>query len=131
MKYITFNEYTELGGTVTDEATFNSLQLRIESKINYLTFGRLDAMIEHDESAPDVVKQMEVDIINEYVADNIDSAKTGVQSYSNGIESITYAVSSEDIDKQYSKRLYTKIKEYLWQYPELFYRGNKKIWTQK
>lgn len=124
MQYITYARYVELGGSVSDEATFNSLQNRIESKLNYITFGRLEQMAD-DDNLPSEIEMLEVDLIGFLDADKTETVKTGVQSYSNGIESITYAVSSDDIEKQLTKRIYTSAQEYLWNYPELFYRGRR------
>ena len=128
MRYLTFAEYTDLCGTVTDETTFNSLQRQLESKMNYLTFGRLDKEISESSDLAETVKNMEVDLINTYAtntSNGVEVDRTGVQSYSNGIESITYAVSNEDVEKQRTKKLYTSLQSYLWEYPQLFYRGRR------
>ena len=127
MEYLTFAEYTELGGTVTEETTFKSLQRKVESKLNYVTFGRLEKMYEEGSAPEDEVKKFEVDMINATHTSNPDDIKYGIQSYSNGIESFTnlsYA-KNEDADSAYSARLYRKAQEYLWKYPELFYRGRR------
>ena len=122
MTYLTFAEYTELGGTVTDESIFTSLQRQIESKLNYFTFGRIEALFESGD-LPSEVELLEVELINMYSADDIDTIKTGVQSYSNGIESITYATGNTNFERQRDRRTYTKMQAFLWKYPELFYRG--------
>lgn len=123
MQYLTFSEYTELGGSVTDETTFNSLQRSIESTMNYLTFGRVDKVAPTDPELMDVVKGLEVDLINKFSTDSVDVARTGVKAYSNGIESYTFDLSSEEAEKQRNKQIYTSMQSYLWKYPELFYRG--------
>lgn len=125
MQYLTFAEYTDLGGTVTDETTFNSLQRQLESKMNYLTFGRLDKEIATLEGLAETVKTLEVDLINTYSTSDVNVDRTGVQSYSNGIESITYAVNNDNIEKQRNAKLNTTLQTYLWNYPQLFYRGRR------
>lgn len=123
MQYITFAEYTNLGGTVKDEATFISLQRQIESRMNYITFGRVDKMLPENAELREAVSILEVELINVFSGELVDTVKTGVQSYSNGIESITYAVSNTDIEKQRNGRIYTTMQSFLWKFPELFYRG--------
>lgn len=123
MQYITFDEYTNLGGNVTDEATFISLQRQIESRMNYITFGRIDKMLPDNAELREAVSILEVELINVFSGELADTVKTGVQSYSNGIESITYSVSNTDIEKQRNGRIYTTMQSFLWKFPELFYRG--------
>lgn len=133
MKYISFDEYKELGGTVADETTFNSLQAQVESKMNYLTFGRLDDMYEHD-CLPDEVAMLEVELIATFQVDSVSTVKTGVKSYSNGIESIVYGQSTNDdnIEVLRNKRTLSTMETYLWKYPELFYRGRSgRGWTHR
>lgn len=124
MQYLSFAEYQELGGNVTDETTFTLLQRQIESRMNYLTFGRLEKLFESGE-LPKEVGILEVELINTYANDNPETTKTGVQAYSNGIESYTYAATNDDIDKQRNKRIYTTMQSYLFNYPQLFYRGRR------
>lgn len=126
MQYITFAEYQDLGGTVTEEATFNSLQRTVEAKMNYLTFGRIEKLYDEG-NLPSEVEILEVELINTFSNDDTSSVKTGVQSYSNGIESITYAVSKDNIEKQRNERVFATMQEYLFKYPELFYRGTRRV----
>ena len=123
VQYITFDEYTNLGGTVNDEATFISLQRQIESRMNYITFGRIDKMLPENAELREAVSILEVELIDVFSGELADTVKTGVQSYSNGIESITYSVSNTDIEKQRNGRIYTTMQSFLWKFPELFYRG--------
>ena len=39
--YLTFAEYTEMGGTITDETLFNSLAIDAQGYIDWYTFNRL------------------------------------------------------------------------------------------
>jgi len=41
VNYLTFAEYTEMGGTITDEALFNSLAIDAQGYIDWYTFNRL------------------------------------------------------------------------------------------
>ena len=41
VKYLTFSEYTEMGGTITVEALFNSLAFDAQAYIDWYTFNRL------------------------------------------------------------------------------------------
>lgn len=41
VQYLTFSEYTEMGGTITDEALFNSLAFDAQAYIDWYTFNRL------------------------------------------------------------------------------------------
>jgi hypothetical protein len=130
VQYITFDEYKELGGTVEDEATFNSLQLYVESKMNYITFGRLEALFE-DDIVYKEIGQLEVELIKLANNDEQSLVKTGVQSYSNGIESITYSGTETEIEKERIKRISSIMQTYLWKYPQLFYTGRSERWMRK
>lgn len=129
---MTFDEYREMGGTVADETTFNSLQAQVEAKMNYLTFGRLEYLYEHD-SLPEEVSRLEVELITEFQMDSTATVKTGVKSYSNGIETITYSENDSNIEQLRNKRINSTMQTYLWKYPELFYRGRRdnKRWMQQ
>lgn len=39
--YLTFTEYIQMGGTITDEATYNSLAWEADAQIDWYTFNRL------------------------------------------------------------------------------------------
>lgn len=57
-RYLTYDEYTEVGGTL-DETEFNYYAYEAESYIDWYTFNRLHNMIE----IPDAVKRCEVFLI--------------------------------------------------------------------
>ena len=52
MLYLTYDEYTEMGGTL-EETTFNDFEFEAESIINWYTFNRL----KNEESLPTEVKR--------------------------------------------------------------------------
>ena len=53
---------------------------------------------------------------------------SNLTSYSNGIETFGYSVGTDDMLKgstSFDSKILSIIKEYLWEYPELLYRGRK------
>ena len=123
MKYLTFEEYQNLGGKCSEDV-FPSLQFDTESKMDYITSGRLSRMIDEIESVPEAVQMLEVKLIDiEYASSNSEKQVTGVTSYSNGIESFGYDT-SKDSEEMLAEKFSTLMKQYLYpEYPELFYRG--------
>ena len=123
MKYLTFEEYQNLGGKCSKDV-FPSLQFDTESKMDYITSGRLSKMIDEMESVPEAVQMLEVKLIDiENASSNSEKQVTGVTSYSNGIESFGYDT-SKDSEEMLAEKFSTLMKQYLYpEYPELFYRG--------
>lgn len=128
LSYLTFEQYQQLGGKCSEDA-FPSLQFETESKMDYVTDGRLSEFIKTLEEVPEVVQRLEVKLID--IIMNTDTSKEGtgnITSYSNGIESFGFAT-----DKDSEQYILTKFKnimlEYLYpKYPNLFYRGR---WVYK
>ena len=123
MKYLTFEEYQNLGGKCSKDV-FPSLQFDAESKMDYITSGRLSRMIDEIESVPESVQMLEVKLIDiENESSNSEKQVTGVTSYSNGIESFGYDT-SKNSEEMLAEKFSTLMKQYLYpEYPELFYRG--------
>ena len=123
MKYLTFEEYQNLGGKCSKDV-FPSLQFDTESKMDYITSGRLSRMIDEIESVPEAVQMLEVKLIDiENASSNSEKQVTGVTSYSNGIESFGYDT-SKNSEEMLAEKFSTLMKQYLYpEYPELFYRG--------
>ena len=123
MKYLTFEEYQNLGGKCSKDV-FPSLQFDTESKMDYITSGRLSKMIDEMESVPEAVQMLEVKLIDiENASSNSEKQVTGVTSYSNGIESFGYDT-SKNSEEMLAEQFSTLMKQYLYpEYPELFYRG--------
>lgn len=120
--YLSYSEYTGLGGTM-DEATFNKNEFEIESKIDYLTNGRIKNLSQ----VPQAVKMLCFRLGTSFWEKVDIDAPNNLSSYSNGIESFGYTSSTTSvIDKQISNL----VAEYLWEYPELLYRGRKQ-WKRK
>lgn len=59
MGYLTYNEYTAMGGSL-DEATFNDLEFEAEALVNWYTFNRL----KNDTTFPDELKRLMKYLIN-------------------------------------------------------------------
>lgn len=120
MGYLTFEEYQKLGGKCTED-TFLTLQYDTESKMNYLTSGRIDRLITELEETPEQVKMVEVKLID--ILDSVDTDRnTNVTSYSNGIETFSYST-EQSAQQAILKTFNELLRVYLWKYPELFYRG--------
>lgn len=123
VSYLTFEEYQALGGKCTQDA-FSNLQFEAESKMDYITYGRLSKMIEEMGIVPKEVQMLEVKLVN--IESNSNTEKDdNVTSYSNGIESFGYgSASSNSSDANLTERFKDIMMEYLYpRYPQLFYRG--------
>ena len=122
--YLTFDEYQELGGKCTED-TFPNLQFDIEAKMDYITEGRLSKMLDSLGMIPDVVKMLEVKLINIESNSKVEKDEN-VTSYSNGIETFSYGNvgSSDSVEASLTNRVRELMLQYLDpKYPELFYRG--------
>lgn len=117
MEYITFEEYKSFGG-IADETTFPSLLIEAESKLNYYTFGRLKEL----EVIPEPIKKLVTKMIN-ILCSSDTNRNPSITSYSNGIESFSYSNDNSSGFSRLDAQLYNTIKEYLWEYPNLLYRG--------
>lgn len=135
--YITFSEYKNLGGTLS-ESTFNSLIYEAQAKIDYYTFSRL----KNDTDISQSVKVCLVKILtllntyNEYIRVVTDVNSPIVSSQSNDGVSISYGgylgnTSPSDI-KSISDKLKEDIKTTIQEYLDgeknscgqvLLYRG--------
>ena len=123
MSYLTFEEYQALGGKCTQDA-FLTLQFDTESKMDYITSGRLAKLIEELGTVPKEVQMLEVKLVN--IENNFKMERDdNITSYSNGIESFGYGdTSNKSLDASLTERFKDIMMEYLYpKYPELFYRG--------
>lgn len=119
--YLTYMEYKKLGGT-KDAATFELQESEIEAKLNYLTSGRIKDLAE----IPDAVKQLCFRLHTNFW-EKIDIDKpNNLSSYSNGIESFGYSDTGNSDNSTLNKQIAGVIREYLWEYPQLLYRGVSK-----
>lgn len=123
MSYLTFEEYQALGGKCTQDA-FLTLQFDTESKMDYITSGRLAKLIEELGTVPKEVQMLEVKLVN--IENNSKMERDdNTTSYSNGIESFGYGdTSNKSLDASLTERFKDIMMQYLYpKYPELFYRG--------
>lgn len=121
MRYLTFEEYQELGGKCTENA-FPMLQTDVETKLNYITFNKFSTWMKTLEDIPEVVKILEFKLI-ELINSTNTTRDANITSYSNGIESIGYK-SDTTVEKGLLQSTYDLAKQYLYPLnPDLFYRG--------
>lgn len=123
MSYLTFEEYQALGGKCTQDA-FLTLQFDTESKMDYITSGRLAKLIEELGTVPKEIQMLEVKLVN--IENNSKMERDdNTTSYSNGIESFGYGDTfNKSLDASLTERFKDIMMEYLYpKYPELFYRG--------
>lgn len=89
--YITYDEYEELGGTVSEDE-FTALERKARRYVDAFTFGRVQLLSE----IPDEVKDVMVDFITKL--DNFSKQSSDgatISQYSNGVEQITYRRNTE------------------------------------
>lgn len=91
--YLTFEEYCDLGGTVTDEEVYNKLARKCQHLLDYITFNRIPLLPEIPECVKDTMVEF-IDQVNSFAQETGD-IQGNVSSYSNTVEKITYRVSSE------------------------------------
>lgn len=96
VSYITYEEYKELGGTVSVDA-FPILELKAQRWIDYFTFNRIPLL----ETIPDEVKE----VLTEYIErlnllNNQRESGDVITSYSNGVETFNYQLKSEEQTKK-------------------------------
>ena len=124
--YLDYEEYKKFGGTL-DESAFPPMLIDAQSKLNYLTNGNLDKFVkEHGTTIPDEIKRLIISVIS--LLDANKDMNSNVSSYSNGIETFGYKA---ELSKQQDLDVITLMNSYLWEYPELMYRGRRCIQKQQ
>ena len=123
--YLTYDDYAAMGGTLTDEAAFNSLLYRAESKVDWYTFERLRNILYCELDIR--VKRCVYEIIK--LLQNADAANSlptmdgssitgtsavGIRNQSNDGVSISYEVNSasnimDRLDKDVEERINTML----------------------
>lgn len=118
--YLDYNKYKELGGTL-NETAFSQHEIEVEAKLDYLTNGRIRKL----EIIPEAVVNLCFRLnTNFWEQMNIDQAQN-LTSYSNGIESFGYNATNNEGKSVIDTQIIQLVNEYLWEYPELLYRGRK------
>ena len=90
--YITYNEYVELGGTLSQDV-FNRFIRKAQRILDVNTYERIPLLDE----VPDVVKEVLVEYIGKL--NDFESQKTEgtvISQYSNGVESMTFKRTTEN-----------------------------------
>ena len=108
-QYLTFSEYTSLGGTLT-ETPFSILEYNARMKIDQRTFGRLKNL----EEQPEEVKLCIFSLINtlEGYGSNTPSKKNIASENTDGY-SISYSGANKSITEAMDKEVEDTIKTYL------------------
>ena len=123
--YLSYEKYKELGGTLND-TTFLQHEIEIEAKLDYLTNGRIRKL----DTVPEAVINLCFKLnISFWEQTEIDGVKN-ITSYSNGIESFSYSTTDSQGKNIADANIIKVVNEYLWEYPELLYRG-KKQWMHR
>lgn len=90
--YITYEEYQELGGKVSADA-FTVLVRKSQRLLDYITFDRIKYLT----TIPDEVKEVLTEFIDRTQTFNAQTENGDtVSSYSNGVETLTYRLLTED-----------------------------------
>lgn len=90
--YITYEEYKELGGKVSEDA-FTVLVRKSQRLLDYITFDRIKYLT----TIPDEVKEVLTEFIDRTQTFNAQTENGDtVSSYSNGVETLTYRILTED-----------------------------------
>lgn len=97
--YLTFEEYTHLGGQIDCETAYNPLEFKACKLIDMHTFGRLSGLADQNEA----IQRLIVELVDLYVAEE----SNAVSSISNDGYSETYTVI------EYEKKAEHLIYEYL------------------
>lgn len=110
--YLSFEEYTELSGLITDEEMFNKVARKSQHCLDYITFNRIPLLPE----IPEVVKDTMVEFIDatyksQYIStDSSDMpVDPNMSSYSNGVEKVTYKFSSDAEKEKELNKLMTDV----------------------
>lgn len=118
--YLDYNKYKELGGTL-NETAFNQHEIEVEAKLDYLTNGRIRKLDTIPEAVVNLCFRLNTNFWEQM---NIDQAQN-LTSYSNGIESFGYSATNNQGKSVIDTQIIQLVNEYLWEYPELLYRGRK------
>ena len=123
--YLSYEKYKELGGTLNG-TTFLQHEIEVEAKLDYLTNGRIRKL----DTVPEAVINLCFKLnISFWEQTEIDGVKN-ITSYSNGIESFSYSTTDSQGKNIADANIIKVVNEYLWEYPELLYRG-KKQWMRR
>ena len=125
--YLTYDEYIQFGGTITDEATFNEFEFEAAVQIDWYTFGRLHNLYTNPDADIDINIQrcmyylinllqkmqsaMAVPTLN---GTSVTGEQAGIMSQSNDGVSISYtALSASEVADRAQSQIKECISKYL------------------
>ena len=123
--YLSYEKYKELGGTLND-TTFLQHEIEVEAKLDYLTNGRIRKLDTVPEAVINLCFKLNISFWEQTETDGVKN----ITSYSNGIESFSYSTTDSQGKNIADANIIKVVNEYLWEYPELLYRG-KKQWMHR
>lgn len=123
--YLSYEKYKELGGTLND-TTFLQHEIEVEAKLDYLTNGRIRKLDTVPEAVINLCFKLNISFWEQVQIDGVKN----ITSYSNGIESFSYSTTDSQGKNIVDANIIKVVSEYLWEYPELLYRG-KKQWMHR
>lgn len=89
--YITYEEYSALGGTLSSN-DFPNWERKAQRQLDYYTFNRIQYLT----TIPDEVKEVLTEFVNRmYTQNTTNSSMSSASSYSNGVESVTFKDDAE------------------------------------
>ena len=104
--YITYEEYTELGGKLPEDS-FTYIERKAQRYLDNFTFNRIQCYT----IIPDVVKECLVELISIIQSkEDFNSEIGNISSYSNSVEDISYNNKSE---KDYASEMYSVVVDIL------------------
>ena len=96
VRYLDYAEYKELGGKAS-KTDFDRVLRKAQRWVDYFTFGRIESLTR----IPDAVKEVVADYVDRIlVLENQRENGDVVSSYSNGVETITYTLKTEEETKK-------------------------------
>lgn len=116
--YLTYEEYTSMGGTLT-ETQFDDYEFSAENEVNWYTFNRLSKVTEYPEALKRCMFQLikilqAVDVVGTQAVIDPSTSNKAVTSQSNDGVSISYNVTSaSDIVSQSQTNIKNCINKYL------------------
>lgn len=96
VRYLEYAEYKELSGKASEEE-FDRVLRKAQRWVDYFTFGRIKSLTR----IPDEVKEVVADYVDRILV--LESQREGgdvVSSYSNGVETLTYKLKTEEETKK-------------------------------
>lgn len=111
--YITYKEYKELGGTVSEDA-FPIYERKSQLYLDYITFDRIKQLTKVPYKVKEVLTEFTNEYADFYAKRNEFGGDDTIEKYSNGVETFTYREKTEDdLKKQLRNVALTWLPDYL------------------